>query len=226
MKKILIMLCLVCLLSTQTAAADYVALTFDDGPSGENTEALLQMLEEKNVPATFFLCGYRIDTYPELPEKLVAAGHELGIHGYSHTCFNKMDPATLHAELQTTKDQIEDLTGSCPALVRPPCGVYNDVVRQEAAEAGLSVLLWSVDPEDWRCRDPKELCRRVDGKAKNGSVILLHDMHHSSIEAAAEIIDSLRAKGFSFLTVSELAEQADCPLNAGEVYSQFPDAAG
>ncbi len=222
MKKLLLAFCLLCLLCTQAAATDYVALTFDDGPSGENTEELLQMLEEKDVHATFFLCGYRMDTYPEQPKKLIEAGHELGVHGYSHTCFDQLDPTRLHAELQTTKDQLENLTGCCPKLLRPPCGAYNEMVRREAAEAGLSIMLWSVDPEDWRCSDPQELSARVCGKAKNGSVILLHDMHHSSIEAAADIIDKLSARGFSFLTVSELAEKQNCPLTSGEVFRQFP----
>lgn len=225
MKKLLIALCLACLLCTGAAAADYAALTFDDGPSGENTEALLQMLEEKNVHATFFLCGYRMDTYPELVKQLQEAGHELGVHGYSHTCFDRMDPAKLHAELQTTRDQIENLTGHCPTLVRPPCGVFNDTVRREAAEAGLSVILWSVDPQDWRCSDPCELCRRVCAKATGGSVILLHDMHQSSVEAAEKIIDSLSEQGFSFVTVSELAELTGHSLCPGEVYGRFSCAA-
>jgi peptidoglycan/xylan/chitin deacetylase (PgdA/CDA1 family) len=193
-----------------------VALTFDDGPSGDNTRALMALLEEKDVRATFFLCGYRIEAFPALPEALRRAGHELGVHGYSHNCFDAMTPAELCGELSRTAA----LMGGAD-LVRPPCGAWNARVREAARDAGMRIILWSVDPEDWRCRDPEEIARRVCGAAENGSVILLHDLYPSSVEAAGSIIDRLRARGFAFCTVSELAERAGVSMEPGQAYSQF-----
>ena len=154
-------------------AGPCVALTFDDGPSGDNTRLLMAMLEEKDVRATFFLCGYRIEAFPALPEALRAAGHELGVHGYSHECFDTMTPDQLRDELSRTAA----LMGGA-SLVRPPCGAWNDRVRGAARDAGMRIILWSVDPEDWRCRDPEEIARRV-------CVVLLHDLYPSSVRPRA-----------------------------------------
>ena len=210
--------------AVHAAPAGCVALTFDDGPSGDNTEALLQMLKDRDVRATFFLCGYRIDTYPELPEKLACAGHTLGVHGYSHTCFDTLTPQELKDELDTTKDRILALTGQTPMLLRPPCGAWDDNVREASRKAGLTVILWSVDPEDWRCRDCREIARRVCDSVQNGSVILMHDMYQSSVDAAALLIDELRSRGYEFVTVPELAKLAGCELKPGDVFSQFSGA--
>ena len=145
MKRLILSLFTALLLTTTVFAAPdkYVALTFDDGPSGRNTEALLKMLEEKEVKATFFLCGYRMETYPQLVEELSAAGHELGVHGYSHTCFDVLCREELQKELLGTADQIREFGGTQPVLLRPPCGAWNESVRETAREAGLTVILWS-----------------------------------------------------------------------------------
>lgn len=206
------------------APAGYVALTFDDGPSGGNTQKLLHMLDERDVRATFFLCGYRIDAFPDLPGQLSGAGHALGVHGYSHTCFDALTPEALADELEATKSRIESLTGQTPTLLRPPCGAWDETVRDKSLSAGLSVILWSVDPEDWRCRDSREIARRVCADAANGSVILMHDLYPSSVEAAAQIIDTLHSRGYEFVTVPELAELAGCELKPGDVFSQFSGA--
>ncbi len=217
------LLCAVLALSLLTVGvhASRIALTFDDGPSGNNTEALLDLLAEKQVKATFFLCGYRIEAYPKLPARLARAGHELGIHGYSHTCFDAMDAETLRGELTDTAELIRKTADAEPALVRPPCGALNDRVCETARAAGLSIMLWSVDPEDWRCRDVDAIVRRVCAGAEDGGVILMHDIYPSSVEAAGRIIDRLRAEGYEFVTVSELAQSAGVPLRPGEVHRRF-----
>ena len=222
LRKLFCALLALMILTGHTHAAGRVALSFDDGPSGDNTEALLDMLAARNVHATFFLCGYRIEAYPDQCTHLARAGHELGIHGYSHGCFDAMSPAALRAELDITARLIRENAGVCPTLVRPPCGAWNDSVCGIARDAGLSVILWSVDPEDWRCRDADAVVRRVCGQVCDGSVILLHDMYQSSVDAAARIIDRLRAEGYEFLTVSELARAVGVVLNPGEVYRNFP----
>ena len=217
MKKLLLALLALTTLTLPCRAAPCVALTFDDGPSGDNTRALMELLAEKDVRATFFLCGYRIELFPELPEALRRAGHELGVHGYSHDCFDAMPPETLREELARTAA----LTGGTPTLLRPPCGVWDERVRSAAREAGMSIVLWSVDPEDWRCQDPGEIFRRVCAGARDGSILLLHDLYPGTVTAAGRIIDRLRAEGYEFCTVSELAERKGVALRPGEIFSQF-----
>lgn len=226
MRKLIVLLLTVAVLTSavHAAPAGYVALTFDDGPSGDNTLALMKMLDERQVQATFFLCGYRMEAYPELAAKLCAAGHALGVHGYSHTCFDAMPIPTLRGELEATRKLIEQSTGCTPVLLRPPCGAWNETVRSECRSAGMSVILWSVDPEDWRCRDSDEIVRRVCAEARNGSIILMHDLYPSSVGAAARIIDILHKEGYAFVTVPRLAELARCSLGPGDVFSQFSGA--
>jgi len=208
----------------RAAPTGYVALTFDDGPSGDNTVNLMQMLEERDVCATFFLCGYRMDIFPELPGRLQKAGHELGIHGYTHTCFDTLAPQALQQELADAKEKLTELTGQTPTLLRPPCGAWNSEVRSACQEAGMSVILWSVDPADWRCRDSRKIAAQVCSEVQNGSIILMHDLYPSSVEAAAQIIDTLKQQGYEFVTVSALAALGDCELRPGDVFSQFSGA--
>ena len=226
MKRIFMILVCTLVLScgVHAAPAGYVALTFDDGPSGSNTEQLLHMLGDRDVRTTFFLCGYRIDAFPDLPEKLAQAGHALGVHGYSHTCFDDLTREALADELEATKSELAALTGQTPTLLRPPCGAWDETVRDECRNAGLSVILWSVDPEDWRCQDSAEITRRVCESVKNGDIILMHDLYPSSVEAAGKIIETLQKQGYEFVTVSELAALAQCELQPGDVFSQFSGA--
>ena len=217
MKKMVLALLALAVFALPVKAAPCAALTFDDGPSGDNTRALMDLLSEKDVRATFFLCGYRIALFPALPEALRQAGHELGVHGYSHNCFDTMTPEELRDEISRTAS----LMGGEAALLRPPCGAWDGRVRDAAREAGMAVVLWSVDPEDWRCLDSEEIARRVCGRVRDGSIILLHDLHPSTVDAAGRIIDRLRAEGFDFCTVSELAERRGFALLPGEICSGF-----
>ncbi len=226
LKRIIFALLLAFALTTGAKAAPdkYVALTFDDGPSGDNTLALMQMLEEQEVKATFFLCGYRMEIYPDLVRALSRAGHELGVHGYSHTCFDVLCREELRKELQGTAQQIRDFGGVDPVLLRPPCGAWNEAVRESARAAGMTMILWSADSLDWQRGDVQAMAARVCSKAKNGDIILLHDMYPDSIEAAKIMIGQLRAQGFAFVTVSELAGLAQCSMEPGDVFSQFSGA--
>ena len=206
----------------RAAAPRYVALTFDDGPSGATTEQLLSALRQRNVQVTFFLCGYRMDEHPEQPALLAQAGHELGIHGYRHSYLNQLPPDQARAEIEDTAARIEALCGVRPRLLRPPGGLMNDTVRAIAREDGLPLILWSVDPEDWNCQDSDCVARRILQHAENGSIILMHDLSESSIRAAMTVIDTLQNRGYSFVTVSELAALTQTELVPGETYRCFP----
>ena len=199
----------------------YVALTFDDGPTAGVTGRLLDGLGERFVAATFFLCGYRLDACPELVRRMATEGHELGIHGQTHRYLHNCPAETVRQELLTTAGAIEDLTGRQPTLFRPPGGFTGGAVKATAAELGLSVILWSVDPEDWDCRDSGTVAARILSAVRDGDIILLHDLSDTSVEAALLVIDRLEEQGYQFCTVSELAFLRGTVPEAGTVYGRF-----
>ena len=195
-----------------------VALTFDDGPSGRFTRRLLDGLQERDVKATFFLCGYRLVDYPAEGRRIAAEGHEIGIHGYSHDPMCAMGKAQVAEEIRKTAA----LLPGKALFLRPPEGKLSDATRKAAEQAGLAILSWSLDPLDWECHNAETITARVVAQAKDGDVILLHDMSDSSVTAALRIIDVLKARGFRFVTASELAEIKGITPEPGEVYSRFP----
>lgn len=197
----------------------YVALTFDDGPSGKYTRRLLDGLEERDVKATFFLCGYRLKDYPREAERIVREGHEIGFHGYSHDDMAKMTTAQISSEIEKTAALLPD--GCDPVLLRPPGGSRGSALEQVTKQKGLAILNWSVDPRDWENHDAQAVETFVTGTVQDGDVILLHDMCDCSVDAALAIIDKLQEQGFRFVTVSELAEIQGVTIQPGKVYSRF-----
>ena len=224
MRRIICMALLCCLLALPVCAAGeerYLALTFDDGPSGRFTSRLLDGLAEREVRATFFLCGYRVEQYPELTARIAREGHEIGTHGYAHKFFSALSAKDVCCDLERAQRCIEDAGGGQPTLLRPPGGIYDSKVLQQSVCADLPVVLWSVDPEDWRRSDSGAVAADIIREAKNGDVILLHDMSDSSVDAALRVIDELTAQGFRFVTVSELAALSGTQLQGGQVYHRF-----
>ncbi len=222
MKRLLMLLLCCCLLCPRLQAAEpekWVALTFDDGPSGRFTCRLLEGLEARNVKATFLLCGYRMAQYPALTRRIHQAGHEIGLHGYSHDPMDQMSANQLRRELT---DTLALLPAGCSAVfLRPPGGQSNAVTRTVARDMGLSLLHWSVDPKDWESHDVAAITQQVLCQVRDGDVILLHDMSDSSVDAALRIIDQLMDQNFRFVTVSQLATAKKiCPA-PGQVYRRF-----
>ncbi len=198
----------------------YVALTFDDGPSGRYTRTLLDGLYEREVKATFLLCGYRMKQYPDITQRIFSEGHEIGYHGYSHDSMKDMSRRTIAAEIM---DSQELLPEDCdPVFLRPPGGCCSDGVRQVAEVRQLAILSWSVDPKDWATNDTAAIERAVLKNVKDGDIILLHDMTTSSVQAALDIIDVLQKQGYQFVTVSELARIRAVKIKPGKTYTSFP----
>lgn len=217
MRRILsLILCLWLLCLPVQAAAPAVALTFDDGPSGRFTERLLDGLQEKQVSATFFLCGYRLAQYPDLARRMVAEGHEIGLHGYSHNSMANMGVGELNRELSDTMALLPD--NADIHLLRPPGGKTTNTVEQAAANCGVAIITWSVDPKDWATQDAEAVTKAVVNRVKDGDIILLHDMTDSSVDAALAIIDRLEQQGYAFCTVSELALRKGVELSPGSCY--------
>ena len=200
----------------------YVALTFDDGPSGRFTRRLLEGLRERDAKVTFLLCGYRLEIYPELAEQMVAEGHEIGLHGYSHKDMAKLSSRELTREV---KDTLALLPEGCrPAFLRPPGGSESAAVAAVAKKAGLSLLLWSVDPRDWAVHDAAVVETAVISQVRSGDVILLHDLSDSSVDAALSIVEKLQGEGFRFVTVSQLALLRGITPQPGETYRHFRES--
>ncbi len=210
--------------AAQTPTVGYVALTFDDGPSGPVTNRLLDGLRERGARATFFLCGYRMEQYPSPLERYLAEGHELGVHSGAHTDMTRLTEEALHRDMEETARKILATTGAKPVVMRPPGGAYNDRVRQEAAAEGMSIILWSVDPRDWASRSAGTVLEAMAGQVGDGDIILMHDMWDSSVEAALALVDRLQAQGFRFVTVSELAALSGRELTPGKVYEDFRES--
>ena len=197
----------------------YVALTFDDGPSGRFTRRLLEGLEERGVKATFFLCGYRLADYKSLAKKIYDQGHEIGLHGYSHENLGKMTAAQVRKELKDTLSLLPE--GCKPTLLRPPGGASGEALAQVCREMGLAIINWSVDPRDWENHNASVVETAVVSQVQSGDIILLHDMCDCSVDAAFGIIDKLTAEGFEFVTVSELARLQNQTIQQGKLYNRF-----
>ena len=223
MRRILsIILCLGLLVfpSARADAPKYVALTFDDGPSGRFTRRLLTGLEERQVQATFLLCGYRMEIYPELTQKIFDDGHEIGLHGYSHKDMAKLSRKELLQEIRDTRALLPE---GCEAVfLRPPGGSGTPLLEKVAAQENLALLLWSVDPRDWAVHDASAVEAAVISQVRDGDVILLHDLSDSSVDAALAIIDRLHEDGFQFVTVSQLARLRGITPKPGTIYTAFP----
>ncbi len=201
----------------------YIALTFDDGPSGTLTEQLLDGLRQRNARATFFLCGYRMDQYPTVLNRYLEEGHELGVHSTVHTDLTRLTPQEVQQDMEQTAGKIREFSGISPAVMRPPGGAYDETVCREAENEGMSVILWSVDPRDWASHDVGAVLRIMVQETGDGDIILMHDLSESSVEAALRLVDLLEEKGYCFVTVSELAALRGTELKPGNVYTDFPE---
>ena len=208
-------------LPVQAKEAKYVALTFDDGPSGKYTQALLDGLYDRGVNATFLLCGYRMKDYPELTQRIFDEGHEIGFHGYSHKNMKNMSRRDIAAELEQSQALLPK--GCVPAFLRPPGGCCSDAVRQVAQAKNLAILGWSVDPRDWATQDTAAIEKAVLKKIHDGDIVLLHDMSDSSVRAALDIIDVLLAQNYEIVTVSRLAKLRNCRLHPGRSIAALPE---
>jgi len=187
-----------------------IALTFDDGPHPQHTPALLDILKQYNVKATFFTVGKNVDRYPEIAARIIAEGHEIGNHSYSHGDLSKMSDSEIRTELDRSKDAIRRATGVEPKIMRPPYGGLALFPFQRSwiyTEYQYPTILWSVDPFDWRDRNSALISQRLVAGAHTGAILLAHDIHASTIAAIPDTIFQLQRKGYTFTTVSQMIAQ-------------------
>ncbi|MEA3210156.1 MAG: peptidoglycan-N-acetylglucosamine deacetylase [Chthoniobacter sp.] len=183
----------------------YLAMTFDDGPHAENTPRLLDMLKQRGLKATFFVVGQCAAENPNIMKRIVEEGHEIANHSWSHPSLNKMGEGAVTDQLQRTHDVIVQTTGVTPKLMRPPYGAFTaNQAKWANHKWGYKVILWDVDPLDWKIRNAEHVKGAILKGAVSGSIILSHDIHKTTIDAMPGTLDGLSAKGFKFVTVSEL----------------------
>jgi peptidoglycan/xylan/chitin deacetylase (PgdA/CDA1 family) len=178
-----------------------VALTFDDGPEPGLTDHLLEVLAAEDVRGTFFVVGRKVAADPGPLIRAAWDGHEIGVHTWSHQALTNRSVADVARDLTRTMNQVTRVSGVRPWLVRPPFGAINDATVRNVP---YPLVLWSVDPYDWRDRNRELITQRVTANGRPGSVVLLHDVHSESVAAVPAIIDFYRRHGYAFVTVSEL----------------------
>lgn len=187
-----------------------LALTFDDGPHGQLTPQLLDILRSQGVHATFFVLGSNVAAQPDIARRIVSEGHEIANHSWDHPSLPRVSAERLDREIRTTSDIIEKTTGHKVTMMRPTYGALNDRVRHSLIDDyGLDVILWSVDPLDWKRPGPGVVTRRLVSGAHPGAILLAHDIHPGTIAAMPDTIAQLKAKGYRFVTVSELLDMAE-----------------
>lgn len=183
----------------------YIALTFDDGPNQKLTPRLLDLLAQHHIHATFFVVGENAAQYPEILQRAVREGHEIGNHTWSHPNLAKISEENVRSQIKRTEEAITSAIGSRPTLFRPPYGSVTP--RQKHFihdELGYEIILWEVDPLDWKNPGPNVVSSRILKETRPGSIVLAHDIHAQTIQAIPATLTELEAKGFKFVTVSEL----------------------
>ncbi|TET35840.1 MAG: polysaccharide deacetylase family protein [Planctomycetota bacterium] len=190
-----------------------VALTYDDGPDPENTPRLLDELSKLQVKASFFCIGENVEKHAGLITQMADEGHLVCNHTYRHGRWtNFLTPGKLAAEISRTAESIEKITGERPAFYRPPMGLTNPRTAKAAKTTGSAVVGWDVRGLDRKATSPGKTIKRITGKARNGSIIALHDSGVDGkvmIAVLREIVDNLRKRGFTFVRIDELYSQRE-----------------
>ena len=186
-----------------TTGNKVIALTFDDGP-GPHTAHLLDILDQYGAKATFFLIGSKVSSQANVVRSIQARGHQLGNHSWSHPELPKLPVDQIASEVDRTNEAIRQATGVTPAILRPPYGAVNGAVLEQLRLRGMSSILWSVDTRDWADRNSDIVCSRAVAGARPGAIILMHDIHQTSVNAVPCILSALKQQGYSFVTVQGL----------------------
>ena len=183
--------------------ANCVAITYDDGPGAE-TNRLLDKLKAKNAHASFMVLAPNADQHPELLKRMKAEGHTIGNHTKSHRQLNTLSYEQVSQEIDAGNAAIKKATGQGTRWVRPPYGATNATVDQVTRDKGVSQALWDVDTVDWKDRNSEHVCSSAVQGARAGSIVLMHDIHPTTVDAADCVIDGLRAKGLEPVSLDRL----------------------
>lgn len=177
------------------------ALTFDDGPDARYTPLLLDGLKERNIKASFFLLGEKIEQYPDLVRRMQEEGHLVGNHTYHHVQLDKLNDTKAREEILKTNNLIYETTGEYPQYMRPPFGAWKK--NLELCVEMLPVF-WTIDTLDWKVQNTDKIIQTVQDEIEDGAIILMHDEYKTTVEAALDVADELQKKGYELVTVDKL----------------------
>ena len=193
----------------------YIALTFDDGPRKDTTARLLDGLRERGASATFFLVGEEAAANLELVKRMKAEGHQIGNHTWSHVRLENVPLKTAQQEIQKTEALLTEVLGPGEYWLRPPYGLISPGLEKEIK---TPMVKWSVDPRDWESRNTAKVVQAVLKDAKPNSIVLLHDIYPTSVDAALQLVDTLQKEGYCFVTVEELLYLNGITPEPGKMY--------
>ncbi len=203
-------------LAAGTEGRKLIAITFDDGPRRSTTTRLLDGLAQRGVRATFFLVGQNVGVNEDVVRRMEAEGHQVGVHTYDHERkLTGLSKADFSAQVDTTRKLLTQLLGHNDFILRPPYGMTDAGVK---ARAGAPIILWSVDPEDWKDQNADREVAFILNETKDGDIILMHDIFDASVDAALRAVDELHKRGFLFVTVDELFRERHIDLEKGQIY--------
>ena len=199
-------------------AKPMIALTFDDGPS-KHTSRLLDIFATHGGKGTFFVVGNVLDGRAETLQRMAGDGHEIAGHSWNHRQLTKLSAEELTDQIMTTRAKIYEITGVDTTLIRPPYGSYNNDTKSVCANLGIIMVNWSVDTLDWKYKDSNRIYNTIMNEVKDGSIILCHDLHATTVDAMERVIPDLIAQGYQLVTVSELLANSSKEIVAGGVYN-------
>lgn len=194
-----------------------VAITFDDGP-GPYTDYLVDILNNNKAHATFFMLGKNINVYKNSVVNVYNSGNEIGYHSYAHNNFKRQELSTIKSEYDLSNEYLKSIIGTTFALTRPPYGSLNEDIKNTL---NTPFILWNIDTEDWRHKDVEYLTQYVLDNIKEGSIILFHDIHKTSVQTMEKLLPKLYALGYQVVTVSTLAEHYGIALEPHQSYRYF-----
>ncbi|MBR3253124.1 polysaccharide deacetylase family protein [Candidatus Saccharibacteria bacterium] len=195
-----------------------VALTFDDGPSSATTPTLLDILYKEDVPATFFMLGNMARNNPDIVRRAESEGHIVASHTMYHQNLIRIPTAAVQSDVGETNAVFNSILGHLPALTRPPYGNFNGTV---SSIIGTPLILWSVDTLDWKNKSPDAIMSTTLSQVHDGAIILMHDIHPTTVETVPTLINTLRDLGYEFVTIPELAHLRGRSLVSGVAYYNF-----
>lgn len=190
----------------EAVGAKLVALTFDDGP-GPYTAKLLDELKARNIHATFFVLGSKVDKYPDLIRRMAEEGHVVGNHSQNHKNLKNLSAQGVRDEMEACATRIEQITGQRPSIMRCPGGNCNNTVKDYAASVGIPIAYWDVDTRDWESRNVNSILNVAFNsryKIQDGSIVLMHDIYETTLNASIQMMDRLLKEGYTFVTVPQL----------------------
>ena len=208
--------------SVDTGEEKKIAVTFDVAWTDDTTDAILQILSEHSVRASFFFVGEFAEKYPESVRKICNAGHDIGNHSMHHNDASKLGYTELCADIEACNDLLFSLTGKTPTLYRAPSGAYDNEVIEAAESLGMNVIQWDADSIDWKNITPAKMTERVLGKLSPGGILLFHLGKQNTAEALSGILDDILARGYAIVPVSELLISGESYIDANGKQHPLP----